>query len=388
MGFWQNRWDDLRPNLLWLVLSWVFGGGVIAAGTSGIQRLRHFPLDWLAITGTFAFSALGLAVLSFLVNRPRLNSEPESPEGQSDTASLKAERDRLQQDNKELQERVLHFETKLNQSLESLGQFKAELDEVYADVILCWLKDCCSGTCTLSTDEAVKATELEHNQATAGMGWLAAHELLKKTPLGWTYAATIATPRYRKFTSKHPWKPRQPEVGGSVNDSDPRVYIVFQDDRGSVTGDTPENSLDLVNRGGSTAKMVCVDDIVLKDYTITFPSFGYAIIPGNGCLLSPNILKADGPDYVGNMVEALMREWFTYKDYNKHELAIPIFVTYQDEQRNLFETRCELVLHPGEEAKVKQHGLLPGMKVVETRNHQFRKLAALITSSASHSTTG
>jgi hypothetical protein len=167
----------------------------------------------------------------------------------------------------------------------------------------------------------------------------------------------------------------QPDI--SVKDSDPKVYIEFHDDRGSVSSGMAETSLDLVNRGGRNAKWPCVEDIYLKEYVIYFSTTtGNLIVPGNGVVVEPGIHdNSKQPGYVQNMIQAFMREWFTYDDPNKYELSIPLSLTYQDDDKNLFETRCELVLYPGQEAKVKTHGVLPGIKVVDTRNHQFRKVA-------------
>jgi hypothetical protein len=163
----------------------------------------------------------------------------------------------------------------------------------------------------------------------------------------------------------------------SVKDADPKVYVEFHDDRGSVSAGMAETSLDLVNRGGRNARWPCVEDIYLKEYVIRFSTTtGNVIVPGNGVVVEPGIQdNSKQPGYVQNMIQAFMREWFTYDDPNKYELSIPLSLTYQDADKNLFETRCELVLYPGQEAKVKTHGVLPGIKVVDTRNHQFRKVA-------------
>jgi len=198
--------------------------------------------------------------------------------------------------------------------------------------------------------------------------------------VGFLYIAKKVGTLSEQQPEHRPTPPALPDT--SVRDSDPKVYVEFHDDRGSVTKDIPDAVLDLVNRGGRTAKMVCIEDIWLKEYVITFPKVGHAIIPGNGSIFAPNIVdNSKQAGYAKNMIQAFMREWFTYNDYSKHELAFPVIVTYQDDQRNLFETYCELILHPDQEAKVKTTGVVPGIKVVDTRNCRFRKLAAAIGSS-------
>jgi|SRR5580704_1991221 hypothetical protein len=83
-----------------------------------------------------------------------------------------------------LRERVLHFETKFNESLEVSGRFKAELDEIYADVILAWLKEACVGDLRFSTTTAATTVELREDQAVAGLEWLRNHGLLEQVPSG------------------------------------------------------------------------------------------------------------------------------------------------------------------------------------------------------------
>ena len=89
MGFWAQQWRDIKGNLKFWVLSWIFGGGMLAAVISAIQKLRHLPLDWIFILGTFSVSVLGLAgvtIVGSLTNRSRAPSSSEKskhdePEG-------------------------------------------------------------------------------------------------------------------------------------------------------------------------------------------------------------------------------------------------------------------------------------------------------------------
>lgn len=74
-NFWKDRFADIRGNLIWQILVWVFGGGMITAVATFIQFARHHELTWNMAILVFVISTLGLAV-AFLLASQRTKSDP------------------------------------------------------------------------------------------------------------------------------------------------------------------------------------------------------------------------------------------------------------------------------------------------------------------------
>lgn len=71
MAFWKSRWEDVRGNLLWQVMLWIFGGGLLSAIIEGIRASQHVPFEWKFVAVVFVVSALSIAVITLLAARPR-----------------------------------------------------------------------------------------------------------------------------------------------------------------------------------------------------------------------------------------------------------------------------------------------------------------------------
>ena len=70
MGFWNNRWNDIRGNLLWQVLMWIVGGWLLSGIIQAIRASQHVPFAWGFAVVVFFVSALSIAVLMLLAARP------------------------------------------------------------------------------------------------------------------------------------------------------------------------------------------------------------------------------------------------------------------------------------------------------------------------------
>lgn len=68
-NFWKNRWEDVRPNLIWAGLCLIFGGGMTAI-VAGIQAVGNRPLTVTAAALIFSLSFVALVIL-FLIVRKR-----------------------------------------------------------------------------------------------------------------------------------------------------------------------------------------------------------------------------------------------------------------------------------------------------------------------------
>ena len=156
--------------------------------------------------------------------------------------------------------------------------------------------------------------------------------------------------------------PSAPDV--SVKDSDPKLYIEFQDDRGFTGGESNDAYFMLVNRGGADAQIACLDYIRLKDNLITFSDIGYAIAPGSSVSIYPRIDSHGMHPSSADIFHVLWQE-YEY-DLTMHELVIPIVASYRDDTKNLFESGCELVFNPSEHLKVRKKGQTGAFKVVDT----------------------
>ncbi len=76
--FWRNRWDDIRGSLIWQILVWIFGGGLVTAIAQAIRSTRNLPFEWWFVVVVFLISALALAVVTLLAARKR-TVQPQSP---------------------------------------------------------------------------------------------------------------------------------------------------------------------------------------------------------------------------------------------------------------------------------------------------------------------
>jgi cell division protein FtsB len=162
--------------------------------------------------------------------------EPPKPDKADDT--LRAERDKLRQENKTLEQQVFHFQEKFNQSIEVSGQFKAErdrlqenydilskkfgdlttqfnqsvwrtdgykreTDELYAEIVFVWLRDNIHSTGTTSAALLSQTLGLSADAVTRGLILLESdyHIVKQRSPNvdAWTFVAgaTPFQPRFR-----------------------------------------------------------------------------------------------------------------------------------------------------------------------------------------------
>jgi hypothetical protein len=162
--------------------------------------------------------------------------------------------------------------------------------------------------------------------------------------------------------------PSMPVPDTTVKDSDPQVTIEFRHDLMCLIP---------VNRGRmNAANFVCLQSIRLREHWISFPDYAYSLVIGRSENIRPKITRVDGAENDADLYQALFREYASFNDPKLHELPIQLIATYQDDYRNLFETRCELVFSPSDFADLRL-GKLTG-KIVEIRNPRFKRIAAAI----------
>jgi hypothetical protein len=63
-------WTEIRGNLMWAWLCWIFGGGVLAALAQALNAIMKIPFQWKFSAIVFVISSLCLAVITLLA-RPR-----------------------------------------------------------------------------------------------------------------------------------------------------------------------------------------------------------------------------------------------------------------------------------------------------------------------------
>jgi len=160
----------------------------------------------------------------------------------------------------------------------------------------------------------------------------------------------------------------------TLKDSDPRIEIEFRDERHRQGEDA---YLTPVNRGQTPAKFVCLEPIPLREHTVSFPTFGYYLAPVRHENMRPVVSRNDGGiDKNADFLAALYSEYEHLKD-PPFELIEPVIATYQDQVGNLFQTRCELVFNPSDYVDFTNFGKRH-LKVIEIRNHTFKRKAAAI----------
>ncbi len=168
--------------------------------------------------------------------------------------------------------------------------------------------------------------------------------------------ARLIQPSVREISAK------QEALG--ISESDPRIYVDVFDER-QVDQIT---RLKLTNTGGGDAHRVQVCAVGLRTATVTFASVG--VIPsGSPALIEPSI-DSYGTIHRRNLVFAMMKEWETFDDPNKTELAVPARVVYDDVQGKPFETTFDIVLDPVEEIRRKL-GHAQRRAAIQTKNTSF-----------------
>jgi len=169
--------------------------------------------------------------------------------------------------------------------------------------------------------------------------------------------------------------PKLSPLDATVKDYDPKLEVRFVDDRYVTMLKDDYAYFEFINRGRSEAKFACMEHFQIGGlgYRVKFLKTDYEIPPDHSSKsIYLEIERAENQPKL-DIFDAFYREWEALNRPQLDELKIHIKVTYQDAVRNLFETRCELVFYPG--AYVRK---TVGAKVIETRNHKFRKVAEAI----------
>jgi len=169
-----------------------------------------------------------------------------------------------------------------------------------------------------------------------------------------------------------------PIPDASIKDSDPQLEIKVADLRGKTMSEKPTEQacFDLINRGKkSPANFACIEDFNIGGYHVAFRNFPPPIAPlGNHESVTPHYInKPDGRLCTNDIFTIFSAAWSDLKNPKLYEYVVQIKVTYQDDYRNLFEARCDLVFYPSENAN-RRLGQ-PAGPVLETKNHKLRKVA-------------
>jgi uncharacterized membrane protein YfcA len=81
-GFWVNRWEDIRGNLLWQLVVWICGGSMVTAIASAVRAAEHVPFDWKFAATLFIFSAMALAIAMLLASKRGGSSQQQASKSQ------------------------------------------------------------------------------------------------------------------------------------------------------------------------------------------------------------------------------------------------------------------------------------------------------------------
>ncbi len=164
----------------------------------------------------------------------------------------------------------------------------------------------------------------------------------------------------------------------TIGDSDPRIYVEIVDRR--FGGDTLRPSdakvvLSLINRGGSEATNIHVNDIQLRREKIAFEGAPSVIAVKESGTASPVLRDGDrGIMQQHDLTTAFFAEWDSYHNLKREEETASLVVTYCDFNSNVIQTTCELVFSPYIEGNI-AHGLSHGQSSFSTRNFKFERIA-------------
>jgi hypothetical protein len=194
----------------------------------------------------------------------------------------------------------------------------------------------------------------------------------KSEPIGDLQLSTAET--------KEQPKPTPPNT--TVTTYDPVLEIKFNDLRGVTISSKPEEQacFDLINRGiQSNAKFVCIEDFHIGRYYLAFRNFPQPIGPhGQHASVSPlYVNEPDGTQSKKDIFHVFWEAWDAMKNPHQYDYSVPMRTTYQDDFRNLFEARCDLVFYPHEHLKSPQGQ--HSDKIIEVKNLKLRKVAPVTT---------
>lgn len=179
--------------------------------------------------------------------------------------------------------------------------------------------------------------------------------------------------RGKALTQEEQAAPPPPDT--TVKDHDPKLEIRFVDDRFVSISKDDYAYFEFINRGRSDAKFACMERFQIGGlgYGVKLTNSAYEIPPDHSSkTIYLEVEKPENQEKL-DIFDAFYKEWEALKRPQLDSLKIQIKVTYQDAVRNLFETRCDLVFSP-----VAHFRKNSADKVIEIKNHKFRKVAAAI----------
>src|SRR5579862_5402292 len=77
-GLAGKLWDDLRSNIVGLLLGSLFGGSLLTAIVQAFRTLQNHPFEWRFIWITFVISVLLLAVVLLIASRSKTQTQQQS----------------------------------------------------------------------------------------------------------------------------------------------------------------------------------------------------------------------------------------------------------------------------------------------------------------------
>jgi hypothetical protein len=198
--------------------------------------------------------------------------------------------------------------------------------------------------------------------------------------LVWLFAVALWPPSWwpiRHNQVEVPMAPPKPST--TLKDSDPRIEIEFHDDIHKVPRiGFIEGSIyfTFVNRGMNSANLVCLSPIRLRQHWVRFPQHSDSLNTSRSERSYAKIALADGATTRDDLFDALNIEYKSFNDAKLHDLAVELIATYQDDAKNLFETRCKLVFNPSGYADRTE--LAKAGTVVYIRDQAHKKIAERI----------
>jgi hypothetical protein len=184
-------------------------------------------------------------------------------------------------------------------------------------------------------------------------------------------------------------KAQKPDT--SVKDSDPQIEIKVADLRGRTMSQEAKQQacFDLINRGKQApATLACIEDFKVGNFQVAFRDFPPPIRAfGNHDSIYPAYINnADGTECKWHLFSIFYTAWQELNNPKLYEYAVSIKATYQDDARNLFEVRCDLVFYPHEflshmgQRTTAIGPITSGTTgvIFETRNHKYRRVAPAV----------
>jgi len=163
------------------------------------------------------------------------------------------------------------------------------------------------------------------------------------------------------------WKAR---VVTGLYDGDPRITVIFIDERKEVIPTAHCASLELKNSGDSDALWVRIAPLKLQRRTLYFTAVSPQISPTDYSRFYAEVGDQWGSDRHHDLIRAMSEEWSSRLDCETHrEVVVPMRIDYENADGVFFQMSFEMLYHGGKGLNQPND-----FKCIECRKFTYRRI--------------